>query len=175
MEPQTRELIASWPNMSEEEAKLLFIRKSAQEAYEQGNIAEATKEILKEIVVTSTVNSMTREEIGLHIANLEKARSFLAAFTQGLMIGLSTELEPIFKAKRIKEAREKAIAKSSNSASTKDKRVNDLVELARNLSEVNLVEKSEETTKPNPKRLVKSTCDKCNESVWFIDKHVCKG
>lgn len=170
MEPQTRELIASWPNMSEEEAKLLFIRKSAQEAYEQNNIKEATKSILKEIVVTSTVNSMSREEIGLHIANLEKARSFLAAFTQGLMIGLSTELEPIFKAKRIKEAREKTIAKSSGSLSAKDKRINDLVEMARNLS----LASNESAKEAKPiKETTKVVCPTCGNETFSLKFHKC--
>lgn len=165
MEPQTLEQIKSWPQMTEEEAKLLFIRQSAQEAYAKGEIKEATKDVLKSIVEISTVNSMTKEEIGLHIGNLEKARSFLAAFTQGLQQAFAKEEEPKFKAKREKEKQDKVLAKLTSS---KDKKVNELIEMARKLATDPSLEKKE--TKPP---VSKVTCPKCNKETFSLKFHKC--
>lgn len=148
--------------IGEEEAKLLFIRKSAQEAYEKGEVVESTKAILKTIVEISLVSNMTKEEIGLHIGNLEKARMFLAAFTQGLQIGYAKEAEPIFKAKREKERLERIV----NKISGKDKKVNDLIELARSLA-------SKESTGSIIGKASKTTCPKCNKEVFSLEYHTC--
>lgn len=151
------------PEMSEEESKLLFIRKSAQEAYEKNEVLEATKGILKTIVEVSIVSTMSKDEIGLHIARLEKARAFLAAFTQGIQIGYAKEAEPIFKAKREKEKQEKLANKLAGS---KDKKVNDLIELARKLASGEVTEK--------PKVIVqKQVCDKCKKEVFSLKFHNC--
>ena len=85
MTPETEKLIAEFPELSEEAAKLIFIRQSAQEAYSNNTMKEATGNILKEVVEISTISDMTKEYVAMHIGNLEKARSFLAAFTQGIM------------------------------------------------------------------------------------------
>lgn len=163
MEPETQKLIASWPDMTEEQAKLLFIRQSATKAFENGNILEATKEILAEIVKVSTVSNMTKAEIAVHIGNLEKARTFLAAFTQGLMIGQANEEEPRIKEKHKKEQREKVLAKVKSNT---DKRVNELIEMARNASIAS-------AAKPKAK-VEKQTCPTCGESVFSLKFHTCK-
>jgi hypothetical protein len=165
MEPQTLETIKSWPDMTEEEAKLLFIRKSAQEAFEKGEIIESTKGILKEIVELTIVSNMTKEQIGLHIGNLEKARSFLAAFTQGLQIGYAKEAEPIFKAKAEKKRLEKLAEKLG--ISSKDKKVNALIEMARNLASDHIEEPKAKPT------LTKQVCEKCNKEVYSLKYHTC--
>lgn len=150
--------------MSEHEAKLLFIRKSAQEAFEKGEILEATRTILKTIVEVSLVSNMTKEEIGVHIGKLEQARSYLAAFTQGLQIGYAKEQEPIFRAKREKERRERLASKL---VSSKDKKVNELIEMARNLA-------SNPTGEITPKPvLTKQVCEKCNKEVFSLKYHTC--
>ncbi len=152
--------------MTEEEAKLLFIRKSAQEAYEKGDIEESTKGIFKEIVKEVFVGSMTKEEIGMHISRLEKARTFLAAFTQGLQIGYAKEAEPLFKAKREKERRERLDSKLT----TKDKKVNDLIALARDLAE----KKVEEKVNTNTSSVKKEICPNCKEETFSLEYHNCK-
>jgi len=167
MEPKTLEIIASYSNMTEEEAKLLFIRKSATEAYANNEIAQATKTILVSICEISIVASMSKEEISSHIANLEKARSFLAAFTQGLVTAYQSELEPIFKAKHEKEKREKLANKTT---SNKDKKVNELIEKARQLALNPLTGKLEN---PNKKVITKVTCEKCNKEVFSLKFHKC--
>lgn len=164
MTPETLEIIKNYPEMTEEEAKLLFIRKSAQEAYEKGEIEEATKGILRTIVEVTFVNNMTKEEIGAHIGNLERAKSFLAAFTQGLQIGYAKEAEPIFKAKAEKRRQEKLAEKLTSS---KDKKVNELIEMARRLS-------MGEDASQKPKVVAaKVKCEKCNKEVFSLKFHKC--
>lgn len=168
MTPETIAEIKSWPNMSEEEAKLLFIRRSATEAFEKNEIESSTKSILVSIVEISTVSSMTREEIGMHIANLEKARSFLAAFTQGLMIGYANAEEPKIKAKKAKEQREKLLSKVSSTPTSKDKKVNDLIEMARSLSLSGNLETN--TVKEAISRI---ECPTCHKQVLSLKFHKC--
>lgn len=151
--------------INEHEAKLLFIRQSAQEAFEKGQILEATKTILKTIVEVSLVSNMTKEEIALHIGKLEEARQYLAAFTQGLQIGYAKEAEPIFKARAEKRRQEKLAAKLTSS---KDKKVNELIEMARNLAS----NPAGELVKP-ASTVTKQTCPKCNKEVFSLKYHTC--
>lgn len=164
MEPTTLDMIKSWPNMTEEEAKLIFIRKSATEAYANGEIESATKDILKTVVELIVVNSMSKDLIAEHIGNLEIARSFLAAFTQGLMTGVASEAEPIFKAKHEKERKEKLAAKI---VSAKDKKVNELIEKARELAMNPTLASSKKST------ITKQICEKCKREVFSLKFHKC--
>ena len=170
MEPTLVATIKSWPTMTEEEAKLLFIRKSASEAYAKGEIQEATKDILKLIVEVSIVNSMTKEEVGLHIKNLETARAFLASFTQGIQQGYANEVEPIFKAKREKEKKERVLAKTSGNSS--DKKVNDLIKLAQSLAIDSSSGELVNTSKPII-TVTKVKCDKCMKETFSLKYHKC--
>lgn len=164
VEVSESEIKNNYPEMTEEEAKLIFIRKSAQEAFEKGEIEEATKGILKVIVEITFVSNMTKEEIGSHIGNLEKAKAFLAAFTQGLQIGYAKEAEPIFKAKREREKQQKLAEKLTSS---KDKKVNELIEMARRLS-------LGEDSSQKPKVVAsKVKCEKCGNEVYSLKFHKC--
>lgn len=170
MTPEMEKLIASFPDMTEEQAKLVFIRKSAQEAYEKGEIKEATAGILKEIVLLGTVASMTREEVGTHIANLEKVRTFLAAFTQGLMKAHADKLEPEFKEKRRKQKLEEISNKVA--ARSSDSKVNALIQMAVNAAKEGKIltkgKVEEESTLPKVK------CEKCQKDVYSLKFHKCK-
>lgn len=165
-EPQVSltETIKNYPEMTEEEAKLLFIRKSAQEAFEKGEIEEATKGILKVMVEVTFVGNMTKEEIAQHIGNLERAKSYLAAFTQGLQIGYAREQEPIFKARAEKRRQEKLAEKLTSS---KDRKVNELIEMARKLS---LGEDASQTPKVKANKV---KCEKCGNEVFSLKFHKC--
>lgn len=107
------------PELSKEAVKLLFIRKSAAEAYASGEIKEATKGMLIEIAEIITASSMSKEDLGVHIGNLDKARSFLAAYTQGLKMAQGDELEPIFREKREKEAKKAKEERERKASSVK--------------------------------------------------------
>ena len=165
MEPETIAKINSYPEMSEEEAKLLFIRKSATEAYEKGEIKEATKFILTTIVEIATVSNMSKEDIAQHIGNLEKARSFLASFTQGLQIGYVTEIEPKIKARNEKKRADAVLAKAGISKS--DKRVNEIIEMARKFAS------QSDETKVQKNIVTKIKCEKCNKEVFSLKFHTC--
>lgn len=167
MEPELQNQVKEWKSaMSEEEAKLLFIRQSASEAYDTDKVVEATKGILKTIVELTIVSTMTKEEIGLHIGRLETARSYLAAFTQGIQIAHAKDIEPKIKAKREKER----LAKLSESIKTsgKEKKINEIIELAKRLAEgpMNTAASSANTKS-------KVHCNKCNQDVWDLEFHNC--
>lgn len=156
------------PEISELEAKLLFIRKSAQEAYEKGEIVGETKTVLKSIVEILVVDNMTKEQVGLHIGNLEKARAFLAAHTQGIQIAYAKEAEPILRAKREREKAEKIIKKTLSGGS---KQVNDLIELAKKLASGESVGKVVTETKSNV--IAKVECPNCHQLTYSIKFHKC--
>lgn len=152
--------------MTEESAKLIFIRQSATEAYAKGEIENATTNLIREIVPIMTVASMSKEETGSHIYNLEKARAYLAAFTQGVVIGYQTELTPIFKERERKRREEKLKEKITNA---KDKKVNDLISLARDLASKGSI------VNPPPviNTVTKITCPKCSKETFSLKFHKC--
>lgn len=107
-----KDQIKNWEKaLSPDVAKRLFIRNSAIEAYKNGNISTATENATKEII-DLMVSHMTKDQIGMHIANLEKARAILGSLTQGFQVAFAEEKEPEFKAKHEKEEKERK-AKSS--------------------------------------------------------------
>ena len=168
MEPETVAKIKSYPEMSEYEAKLLFIRKSATEAYEKGEIQEATKTILRTIVEVAMVSNMSREDIGFHIGNLERARSFLAAFTQGLQIGLATEIEPKIKARREKEKAERAARKLASG----DDKIASLIALAQGLAKNETLETRKRTVE-TVSTVAKVKCPSCQRETLSLKFHKC--
>lgn len=112
MEPELKDQVKIWEkSLSPDVAKRLFIRNSAIEAYKSGNISSATENATKE-VIDLMVSHMTKDQIGMHIANLEKARAILGSLTQGFQVAFAEEKEPEFKAARDKRDRE-AKAKAS--------------------------------------------------------------
>ena len=168
MEPETEKIIAQYPELSEYQAKLIFIRKSAQEAYSKGEIEYATKGILVEIVKEATISTMTKESINEHIKHLEKARAFLVAFTQGLLSGHEEEILPELKAKHEREKRERLASRLEGS--TKDKKANDLIAkaIAATTKDGELRASSTEESK-----IQKVTCEKCKKEVYSLKFHKC--
>jgi len=167
LEPKTKELIAQYPELSVEEAKLIFIRQSAQEAYINNQIETATKDILKEIIEIATVASMSKEEIGQHIGNLEKVRGYLAAFTQGLMRAHCDEEEPKIRAKRAKEEKEKKAAKSNDLQSK-------LAGLGISMDSLMAGKKVENSTQPETQKTInKVKCEHCGSEVYSLKFHKC--
>lgn len=162
-----QELIASYPELSEEEAKLIFIRQSAQEAYEKGEIKESTDTFFIEVIQIATAASMSRDDIGQHIGNLEKIRDYLAAFTQGLGKGLEKDVEPKIKARQAKEAAEKRKGKSKKEQ--KENKVNDLIAMA-----VQAAKSGDPLSTPKKTtKLAKTKCEKCNKEVFSLKFHKC--
>lgn len=169
MEPETEKLIAEYPELSVEEAKLLFIRKSGQEAYCEDKIAEGTKSILKEIIELSTVASMSKDEIAQHIGNLEKARSFLAAFTQGLSKAHADEVEPKIKAKRAREKAAKAVSKSKKPKA--DAMFAALMAAEEDIEVMTNLDK--DPSNAGKKIVSKIKCPKCQKEVFTLKFHKC--
>lgn len=160
MEPELEKLISEYPDLSEQEAKLIFIRQSAQEAFEKGEIKEATDGFFVEVKEVLDCSNMSKEDISMHIGNLEKVRDFLAAFTQGMSQGYAAEEEPKIKARRAKREQDK---KKKQATSSKDKRVNDLIQMA--------IDGVKEPKKVSKVQKVK--CDKCQSEVFSLKYHNC--
>jgi len=156
MTPELERLIATFPDLTEEQAKLIFVRKSAQEAFEKGELEESTSGMLKEVVTIITCSNM--HNIEEFIGNLEKARNYLASYTQGVMSAHASDIEPKIKAKREKERLQKQVK-------TKDKKVNDLIQMAINAATI-----------PDTKVVSsnkKIHCSKCDKDVYSLNYHNC--
>lgn len=199
MEPELRKQIKEWEKMlSPEQAKRLFIRDSAIKAYNTSDdsIKEVISSTLKEVIDTVTVSSMTKPEIGMLIANLEEARVLLSSLTQGLQIAFAAEKEPEFKAKRIKEEKERKNTSSSNrpksleeslaklglnlgqlmasmDKETKAKTEENLEVLNENIVQIN-TPAPVNTVSPNPNPN-KVKCEKCSKEVFrsMLGMHKC--
>lgn len=191
MEPELRKQIKEWEKMlTPEQAKRLFIRDSAYKAYKTGNgsIQEVTTEALKEVINLATVGNMTKEQIGMHIANLEQARVLLSSLVQGYQIAFAEEKEPEFKKKHEQEERERK-SKTSKPKSLEES----LAKLGLNLSslmasmdketkaktEENLEVLSDSNKPPAintiPATSNKFKCEKCGKEMFIAMKsfHKC--
>ena len=91
---ETKELIKQYPEMSEFEAKLIFIRNKGKVDY-KSRVFDTT---FLEIPVP--IKDASRDQILLHISKLEQARRVIAAYIQGQSQGHSEEVEPELKEKR---------------------------------------------------------------------------
>jgi hypothetical protein len=186
MEPELKAKVKIWEeSKSPELAKKLFIRDSAREAYKTGNgsIKEVTSNTLKEVIDLVTVGSMTKEEIGIHISNLETARSYLSALTQGYQIAFAEEKEPEFKAKALERA--KSERKSSSKPKTLEESLSKLgIDMNKLFSALSNNQAKAETVKaevpennlrptPSPLNLVK--CPKCQKEFTptILSFHKC--
>ena len=158
------QLIAKWPELSPEHVKLIFIRSKGEEAFVQDKVKEATVEILKEVAEVATCANMSRKAICEHIGNLEKARDYLSAYTQGLMKGYQADEMPKIKARQAKERKEK----EAKSPKKKDK-ADDLIAMAIAAAKVGKIDKPKTTEV----KLNKSTCPKCNKEVFSLKFHKC--
>lgn len=164
MTPEFKDLITSYPDMSAEAAKLIFIRDTALKSYVENALLNSSKETLSEIVTLGTVSAMDKATIAQHIGNLEKARDYLSAHIQGLKIGYATDEEERIKVKRSKETKEPKVSKSSSTP------VMNLEDLKNELS--NFIAKKNEVKEPV--KIVKVTCEKCKAEVISLKFHTCK-
>jgi hypothetical protein len=165
MTPEFKKLIEDFPEVSEENLKLIYIRDSARKAFVDQNIATATAELLRELIQLGTISEAGNDdEIRIHLANLEKCRTYLSAHIQGIRKGWAEKLEPEFKAKRVKDDLVSNVKKK-----VKDQGVANLVAA---LLSANSASKSEtKTTNPG---LIKVECPKCNEKVFSLKFHSCR-
>jgi hypothetical protein len=185
LEPELKSQIKDWEKkLDPKTAKKLFIREGAKGAYKDSTVKEFTTETLKEVIDLVTASSMTKEEIGMHIANLEEARAMLSALTQGYQIAFAEEKEPIFKARRDKEEKEKRTAKPKT---LEDKLSGLGIDLNAFLSAMSKSEKVPEkvgikedkpsTPPENPipaptvSKIQKFTCEKCGRELALILKN----
>jgi len=168
MEPELEELIASFPEVSEESAKLIFIRKSAQRAYEEGEIKQETFKFFKEIVTIATTSNMSKEDISSHIGNLETIRDYLAAFTQGMTKGYVSDEAAKIKERKKKEAVKKKKSKKKETGSS----VEDLIALAMSGS-LKMESKKAPPTDSKPESDGKQECEKCHTRVYSLKYHTC--
>jgi hypothetical protein len=168
MTPETIAEIAALPEMNEYAAKLIFIRNSGEKSYFDDKIAECTKETLKEIIELGTVAGMSKEQIGIHLANLERARNYLSALIQGLKIAHAKEVEPAIKEKRAKEKRERTLLK-----------VRGLSKLGINMDVLSaslsaLVKEKQLTNTVNPTPVIaKVICPSCGRETYSLKLHKC--
>jgi hypothetical protein len=188
LEPESLKQIKEWEKkLDPKVAKKLFIRETARAAYKTGNgdIKAHTTEVIKEVIELVTANSMTKEEIGMHIANLEEARSCLSALTQGYQIAFAEEKEPEFKAKHLKEQNEKIASQPKTLEASLSRLGIDMGALMSKLSQINstteklgIAPKSPAPEIVSEKSIVpagKSLCQECGKTVWTVmmPKHRC--
>lgn len=162
MEPDTIAKIKTWDKaVTEETAKKLFIRSEAMRAYKEDRVESYSQEIIREIWSSLSVSAMCKSEIGLHIAQLEKARILLATLTQGYEIAYAEEKEPEFKAKHERESRETKIKKLSGLEAlgiSKEDFMNALSKL----------QSSTLNSSPAPEKsilILKIPCEKCGKPI----------
>jgi hypothetical protein len=164
MTPEFEKLIASYPEVSEETIKLIFLRDSARKAYIENEISSNTGRVLQEIIELGTISNSTKEEIGIHIANLEKCRAFISCIIQGYKMAHAEELEPEFKRKY--EERQKEKKTGVTRASLEEK----LAKFGLGLSDF----ESKSLNNPIPvKEIPKVTCPKCGKETISLTFHKC--
>ncbi len=174
MTPEFEQLIASYPDLSEENIKLIFIRDRAKKAYVENLIREATKETLSEIIVLGTVASASKDDIRLHIGNLEKCRNYLSAMLQGYKIGFAEDIEPKIKAKHEQEAKEARAKKPKTLEATLAQYGLDASDIANKLASLKsspLVPNSDGEVTKNP--IKQEICPKCNQVMLLPSFHKC--
>ena len=166
MTPEFESLIQSYPEVSEETIKLIFLRDSARKAYLENEISSNTGRVIKEIIELGTMASATKDEIGIHIANLEKCRAFISCIIQGYKMAHAEDLEPEFKRKHEERAKEK---KTGITRKSLDEKL-----AAFGLSLTDFDKKVLESEVIPPKIVEKVTCPKCGESTFSLTFHSCK-
>jgi hypothetical protein len=166
MEPELVEKIKDWNGkVNEETAKKLFIRSESLRAYKENSIKENSERVIKEIVENISVSFMSKEEIGMHIAQLEKARALLASLTQGYEIAYAEEKEPEFKKKHEEREKERKVKKLSS-----------LEKLGINESDLlEALKKFSPNSQNENKTPQKETCEKCGKEILSAMKkfHKC--
>jgi len=165
MTPEFADLIASYPEASEETIKLIFLRDEAKRSYIEGKIEECTTSTLQEIIQTGTVGNMDKESISTHIANLEKCRSYISCIIQGYKIALTEELAPEFKRKHEARMAEK---KSGITRKSLDDKL-----AAFGLSLDSFSKKVIDSPVIPPKEIVKVVCPKCGKETISLSFHNC--
>ncbi len=170
MTPELESIIAAYPELDPEQAKLIFLRDSAMKSYVEDEIGKRTKETLSEVIELGTVASMSKEEIGIHIANLEKARNYLSALIQGLKKGHAREIEPKLKAKHEFEEKVKKITKPRDI----DSKLKALgIDPLKFIASLSANKPSPSATNNNPNPIVKPVCEKCGLEVFSLKYHKC--
>ena len=166
MIPETLEQIRQLPEMTDEAAKLIFIRSQSEKSYFEDRLRENFGVIAKELIELGTVASVSRDTVGIHIANLELAREYLSALLQGIKIAHAKTVEPKIRAKREKEQREQVIAKAGI-----NKLGIDLAALSSRLSQV-IADSSASSNKTAPASNNKEICSKCSKET-ILKFHKC--
>lgn len=162
MSPEEKEKIKSYPELSEENIKLIFIRDRSKKAYKEDKIIDSTRETLKEIIEQGTIAGMNKDEIGIHLEHLERCRSWLSAHIQGLKIAFTEEQEPKIKAKREKEERER-----------NPKTVEGILAKYGIKGPEMSVEQNTNIQLPKPQFAEKIICPKCNKETFSLTFHTC--
>lgn len=169
MTPEFENMIAQYPELSEESVKLIFIRDRAKKAFIEDKIREATSETFKDIITLGTIASASKDDISIHIGNLERCRNYLSCLIQGLKIGYVEQEEPKIRAKREKEAKEKATSRPKTVEGI-------LAKYGLNLDSLQSKLVSDPLPPPEtkPLELTDSTCPKCGKGgIILMDRHVC--
>jgi len=102
MNQETKDIIAGYPNISVEDAKIIFIRQAARDDFKKRS---ADFQALVEI--PTPIKDATREQVIAYIGFLEKFIVHLKSYQQGLEIEYAKEVEPEIEAKQAKEENEK--------------------------------------------------------------------
>jgi hypothetical protein len=167
MTPEFEALIQSYPEVSEETIKLIFLRDASKKAYIEGEIASNTGRVLQEIIELGTIASKSKDEIGIHIGNLEKCRAFISCMIQGYKIAHAEELEPKFKAQYEEKQREKRTGITKKSLEDK------LAQFGLGLNDWQ--SRALKSDPPEtPKDLPTVICPKCKGETFSLMFHSCK-
>lgn len=167
MIPETLEQIKALPEMTDEAAKLIFIRSQSEKSYFEDKLRENFGIVAKELIELGTVASVSRDTVGIHIANLELAREYLSALLQGIKIAHAKTVEPKIRAKREKELKDQVLSKASGLG----KLGIDLAALNSRLSQV-IAESNASSNKTAPTSNNKEICPKCSKGT-ILKFHRC--
>jgi hypothetical protein len=173
LEPTLVAQVKDWSKgMTEDQAKKLFIRSEALKAYKENRVEANSMAIIGEIIDSISVSGMSKDNIALHIGQLERARALLAALTQGYEIAYAEEKEPEFRAKHEKEAKEaKATRKPGDTLSklgiSKEELLAALAEIRSNKNPAPIIA-NPPTPTPTPIQMDKTTCEHCQKE--FLTK-----
>lgn len=152
--------------MNEETAKKLFIRNQALTAYREGTVQETSETVIREIFESLSVSAMNKNEIALHIGQLEKARALLAALTQGYEIAYAEEKEPEFKRNHAeREAKERKEKKVGDTLSKLGVSKETLLAALADIRAGNSKPAPETAIPAIPTPVEKTVCEKCKKEI----------
>lgn len=106
MSPEEKERIGAMPEIGEFDVKLIFVRNLGKLHFTGRQF-----DLNEFLTLPGPVKDLTRDQLMLHIAGLEKSMRLLKAYSQGQLKAFSDEVEPEIAEKHKREEKEKEVKK----------------------------------------------------------------